>query len=222
MELPRLIRGAYQGKRVGILGKKQYSMPSPTAALLFAREWADDVSMGDHSPHMKEGQDALRWWKASGLLPRRADTELLKTWLATSRAGSDDYYQEAMEQWAQIFLPGALPPRPSQGPGVRNSRGYESKEGPLPWSHWAMSGPFFENIPLSALEKLFSEPDSWTARNSQGEDIRMVMERRIHETRSQSRDEGLDQLRRFMNRAQLQGSVRGRIETPQPVARPRM
>ena len=197
-------------------------MPTPPAALLFAREWADDVSLGDHSPHMKEGQGALCWWQASGLLPRRAATDLLKTWLSTSRAGNEDYYQAAMEQWAKIFLPGDLPPRPTQGPGVRNGRGYESKEGPLPWSHWAMSGPFFENIPLSALEKLFSEPDSWTARNSKGEDIRMVMERRIAETHSQSRDEGLAKLRRFMNRAQLQDSVRGRIETPQPVARPRM
>lgn len=185
-------------------------LPSRAAAVRFASMLVDDVELGDHRPNMKANQKALAWWKKSGLLTPKANAELLKIWLSTARAGDEQYYQIAMTQWADLLMTHPLPPRPARGPEIRDALGHRKPQPSLPWSHWAMSGPFFENIPEHVRDALFAEPDAWTARNSLGETIDQVIERRIHDTRGQSRDEGLAQLRAWTRRHRLANLVQDR------------
>lgn len=220
-----------RNRSVGILSAEeltqwQYSglpMPSPAAATRFACQLVDDVDLSSFRSRMRANQWALAWWKKSGLLPLSGHTELLKTWLSTARPGANDYYQEAMLRWAELLVSQPLPPRPKRGPELVNSKGFKTSQPALPWSHWAMSGPFFENIPESVRAILFSEPDAWTARNGWDETIHQVIERRIHETRSQSRDEGLAKLRAWSRRATLAHLVEDRpAPAPGPARARRM
>lgn len=198
------------------------AVPTGPAALHFARVWARDVDL--NGLRMQEGLAALKWWQQSGRLPPNAATDLLQTWLSTARPGLDAYYQDSMLAWGRLFLPGALPPRPAQGPARHSPLGELLEDGPLPWSHWAMSGPFFENLPPALRDQLFDEPDAWTARNSSGETVLDVIHRRIEETRSQSREEGLEDLARWARAVSMTQHLEEALApaAPPPARRPRL
>lgn len=180
----------------------QSDLPLPTgdAMLRHALAWVNDPPVSVHSDEDREVETAiqsLRWFKRHGDLPSGAATRLLQEWLSTARPGNEEYYQRGVCMWLDELLSGGLPPRPVVGPQWKNMRG-TADDGPQPWSHWWARCPFFEAIPLECVERLFDEPDAWSAVNKDGETIRDIIARRIHDARRQQRDSGLERVQSWV------------------------
>lgn len=177
---------------------KNSGLPLPThsGALSFARALVYDVELGVKNEEKQKKQAALAWWLDGKRLLPRDRSKLLQTWLSTARPGADESYQKSMSEWGLLLLPEkGLPPRPEKGPSAKQYLAEDKVA--TPWSHWAVSGPFFENLPVWILERLFDEPDAWTAKNGADETVSEVITRKVHDARGQSRDEGLSNIMAF-------------------------
>lgn len=201
-------------------------MPTGQAALDHALAWVDDPPLGDCQEKRKDtGQAiaAIAWLKRFGQLPPNAGTRLLQRFLETVRPGGEAYYQEAMKAWARELLAEGLPPRPPAGPMPANRPGGMPMEPALPWSHWAAHAIFFENLPQDFRERLFDEPDAWTALNAAGQDVAAVFAMRIHDVRSQSREADLEKLKPWLRARALEKALPQASEASRgPGIRPRL
>ena len=115
-----------------------------------------------------EALQTVRWWKRHGALPAHAETRLLAEWLQLQTLDAP-LMDTAVEAWTAELLPERLPPRPAVGP---------KQDGSVPWSHWALAGAHFAQLPAWAFARLFSEPDAFTARDRRGHTALDILESR--------------------------------------------
>lgn len=197
------------------------SVPLPTgeAALRHALEWVACPPMdGDDTFGPDEAIAAVAWWRAHGALPPHADTELLSTWLDTADHDGRGDDRDAVHAWLSALIPGPLPARPAQGPIWRHLG--RTPEPAVPWSHWVMHHPACEDLPSTWLDRLFDEPDAWTARNSGGETAEDLAHRLARQSRKRDLGNFLAGLRRRRHRQRLEEALD--IPAPVAVVRPRL
>lgn len=210
---------------------KRSGLPMPTgrSALLHALAWVYDPPLffnEESDPDFDEFQagrrgsplfqdthvalEAIRWFREHADLPASSATPLLMGWLCHASIGSKDEAQRAATAWLDEFFSEGLPPRPAVGPDWFRLLGpslIKSPERTIPWSHWLAQCSHFDNIPPAYREKLFSEPDAWTAVNGWGEDTVALYKRRLKDVERHSSGRGIEGMRAWVFRQALHESL---------------